>query len=383
MNGFTHLSHSHQMIMMDKKQWDALLAPLEGARPCGKDLRYEGTYDRIRQARREDDPALDQGIWQRGLKKADWDLVHHVCVQALASQSKDLTLAVWLLEAWLHVFGFAGVSRGLQLILDLSERYWDDMFPSWEKLNPESRLAPFTWINEKLSLEVKKISLCLRDPGEDVMYSWADWEQALRIEQEGKRNPDLLESRIASGAITRETFLQRVEATPVNVYSALSDECRNILGICENIDRVLDQTCGKLAPGLTAFKESIHAILGFASNVNRERQEKVELRAVPAADAVRREDDGEAVSPGLSPNGCCPIESREEAYARLLEAADYLHRHEPHSPTPYLVKRAVSWGRMTLSEVVEDLDRSDMGRGGFYALLGFSRPAASSRAHRE
>ena len=46
-----------------------------------------------------------------------------------------------------------------------------------------------------------------------------------------------------------------------------------------------------------------------------------------------------------------PIQSRAEAYKRLGEAADYLIKAEPHSPVPYLVKRAVAWGNMSFGEL--------------------------------
>ena len=54
-----------------------------------------------------------------------------------------------------------------------------------------------------------------------------------------------------------------------------------------------------------------------------------------------------------------PIRSRAEAYWRLTEAAEYLLRTEPHSPTPYLVKRAVEWGSMSLFEVFQQIIRNE------------------------
>ena len=54
-----------------------------------------------------------------------------------------------------------------------------------------------------------------------------------------------------------------------------------------------------------------------------------------------------------------PIRSRAEACQRLAEAADYLLRTEPHSPTPYLVRRAVEWGSMSLSDVLQQIVRND------------------------
>jgi type VI secretion system ImpA/VasJ family protein len=64
-----------------------------------------------------------------------------------------------------------------------------------------------------------------------------------------------------------------------------------------------------------------------------------------------------------------PPRGRAEAYQQLSEIADYLMKIEPHSPTPYLIRRAVSWGEMSLAELLKEL----VGAGNLtavYSLLG-------------
>ena len=53
---------------------DNLLNPISGENPCGENLRYAVVYDKIKEARREDDDA-PQGDWQRERKTADHALV--------------------------------------------------------------------------------------------------------------------------------------------------------------------------------------------------------------------------------------------------------------------------------------------------------------------
>ena len=60
------VASSHQIEI------DDLLQPIAGDNPAGESLRYEGTYDRISEARREDDPTLSQGIYKSTCKRADW-----------------------------------------------------------------------------------------------------------------------------------------------------------------------------------------------------------------------------------------------------------------------------------------------------------------------
>src|ERR1044072_4000533 len=138
---------------------DDLLQPIPGDNPAGESLRYEGTYDRIAEARREDDPKLSQGIYKTAHKRADWNRVSSVCVETLTTRTKDLQIAGWLLEAWLHRDGFAGVAKGLRVVAGMCELFWNELYPEIEGTDLEGRIAPFDWIEQKLSLKLKHIPL--------------------------------------------------------------------------------------------------------------------------------------------------------------------------------------------------------------------------------
>ena len=65
-----------------------LLGPISAAHPVGDNLYYDPVYDQIKEARREDDPTLSQGVWEFDLKKADWAVVENLCSRALITQTK-------------------------------------------------------------------------------------------------------------------------------------------------------------------------------------------------------------------------------------------------------------------------------------------------------
>ena len=65
-----------------------------------------------------------------------------------------------------------------------------------------------------------------------------------------------------------------------------------------------------------------------------------------------------------------PITNREEAYRLLESVAAYLQKTEPHSPTPYLIKRAVAWGRMSLADLMQEVVREEGDITRFFSLLG-------------
>jgi type VI secretion system protein ImpA len=64
-----------------------------------------------------------------------------------------------------------------------------------------------------------------------------------------------------------------------------------------------------------------------------------------------------------------PIRSRVEAYRRLAEVADYLARTEPHSPVPHLIRKAISWGGLSLEELLPELVRDSAQLSEIYRML--------------
>src|SRR5580704_2481941 len=107
---------------------DERLGPILGDNPGGSDLRYDPVFDKIKEARREDDDA-PQGDWQTTRKTADWTLVIKLTKDALSKKSKDLQVAAWLTEALLRREGFAGLRGGLDLMTGLLDQYWDTLYP--------------------------------------------------------------------------------------------------------------------------------------------------------------------------------------------------------------------------------------------------------------
>ena len=67
------------------------------------------------------------------------------------------------------------------------------------------------------------------------------------------------------------------------------------------------------------------------------------------------------------------LDNRDKAYKLLEEIADYLSEIEPHSPTPHLIRRAVSWGDMTLAEVLKDLSKQSGDMNSALRFLGMNQ----------
>ncbi|HEV7893165.1 MAG TPA: type VI secretion system protein TssA [Pyrinomonadaceae bacterium] len=334
---------------------ERLLDPVSAERPSGESLHYEGTYDRIREARREDDPRMSRGIYESEPKRADWAAVESLATESLSTRTKDLQLAAWLTESWTHLYGLAGAREGLRLMAELCARFWETLHPELEGEDCEARVSPVVWVNEKLPLKIKLLAVSSPEAGEVPAYSYADWESAAHLENLSKKDSKALQTAEARGQVTPAKFHSSVMLTERNFYAELYEDAASALDACASLEGVLAELCGPAAPTLGRFREAVEGVRRLAHDVLGTRPAAAyEFETGEEAYVHGGEDEA---GPGWSSGA--PIRSRAEAYQRLAEAADYLLRTEPHSPTPYLVRRAVEWGSMSLNEVLQQLVRND------------------------
>lgn len=344
------------------------LAPISADHPSGESLRYDELYDTIKELRREEDPALPQGVWKRELKRADWDRVAALAVEALETRTKDLQIAAWLLEAWIHLHGLPGVEQGLKLVTGLCEDFWDDIHPQIDD-GLEFRLAPIEWLAGRLIFPLKTIAVTRPETDEAVPYAWVDWEAALHLTHLIKAEQTSEEEAEAQGKVTQAKFLASVSLTPTAFYIQLADQVDKSLAAVDGLAGLVEEKVGEAAPSFSELRGVIEAVGRYVDRNLQERMEPGEplpggeVESEPAALAVL-EEEAEVVTAGG------PITSRAEAYRRLNQAADYLLRTEPHSPAPYLVKRAVSWGHMSLAELLQELLEQNTDLRAVYKLLG-------------
>src|ERR1700733_1761882 len=99
-----------------------LLEPIPGDNPCGANLYYSPLFDKIKEARRQES-AGPMGAWEREVKTADYLLVIKLCEEALATQTKDLWLGVWLTEGLIARDKFEGLRDGISFLGGLTENF--------------------------------------------------------------------------------------------------------------------------------------------------------------------------------------------------------------------------------------------------------------------
>lgn len=352
---------------------DQLLTPISVEQPAGEWLRDSPDYDAIEKARSEEDASLPRGVWERELKKADWGAVEARCLDVLQNRSKDAQVAAWLMEAWIHLRGFDGAARGLSLLAGLYEAFWDGLYPPLEDDgDPDYRLMPVRWVEDKLTLQLKQVPITEPRNGDAPAFTWADWQSALRLER--LLAAGVTKADESGDKVTRDKFLTSVTLTPSSYFLELDRELAGGRAAADDLAETLQKHCGDQAPGLRPLKDLLSAVAHFTGQVLEEREDTASPQEEGEEPVTESETPATGSGGDLPVPATGPITSRADAYRRLSQAADYLLRTEPHSPSAYLVKRAVTWGNLTLPELLAELLKDNADLDTVYKLLGLRRP---------
>ncbi|MGI8988148.1 MAG: type VI secretion system protein TssA [Chthoniobacterales bacterium] len=332
-----------------------LLNPIPGENPSGKDLRYDPVYDKIKEARREDDN-LAQGDWQRERKIADWPLVVQLAQDAIATRGKDLQIAAWLTEAILKRDGFGGFREGLTLCRGLLEKFWDTLYPALEDGDMEMRAAPIDWIGSKLGTPLKNVPLC-----KDGYGYWQYKDSRLVGYEEMAKSDNQKSTReqaLNEGKLAPEAFDKSFGETPKAFYAKAEKELDGCLAELTALDAVCEEKFTGEAPALGHLKTAIEEARGTVHGLLQKKREAepdpvAEIKAAPAGVPGDESPSGDGVPsypPGagfmLGTQAAVEPPGRAEAIANVVAAAAFLRKREPASPAPYLMLRGLRWGEL-------------------------------------
>jgi type VI secretion system protein ImpA len=362
---------------------ERLLKPISSMDPTGTFLLYEGTYDRIREARRADSPELPRDIWDHDLKVADWERVASLCVEALETRTKDVQIAAWLVEAITHLRGFAGLAEGLDLILALCTEYWDEIHPPLSE-DGGFRAAPFHWLNEKFAPDVMGIPIAIPEGEPSEAVTWNDWKRAAWLENMRNRNrgDTEIEEQIEE-SITQEIFGKRVARTPRQHFETQKALLGRAVSALRRLEVLLDVRLGENSPSLVRLREHALTLHEWTDTILRTSPAQLESAPETFPEAAAAESTEGEAQPTASEAKASHRErmvapefrGRQDAYRRIEQAARYLQTIEPHSPAPYLILRAVSWGEKPLAELIVELRRNGLDLDSLSSLLGLNQEA--------
>lgn len=347
---------------------ESLLQPISNESPCGMSIRYETEYDVLREAKREDDTSLPTGIWQSEVKRGDWSTVEKLGRQILQMRSKDLTVAVWLGEAWIHRRGIEGLNAALCLLSELCKRYWDSIYPLPSDGDMSFRTGPLAWgVHSFSTILLSRMPMPVLDQRSELdSFTLADWrvlQRQLGLDQ-GKSTSKASQLLLDAAVKKTQKINEVVRGADVRIlHSAYEFIVQGIVHLSA-LAQDCDEKMGNDAPtfkSLLVLMQEYDGILKDWLAMHPQPIPVVPELVLPSP--AEKKPTMEAL-PFSQPR------SREEAYRQLQLIADYLAKTEPHSPVPYLIYRSVEWGNKPLRDLLAELISSDAEARKLWTLMG-------------
>ncbi len=340
-----------------------VLQPLSAQSPCGEDLSFSPEFDRIQEARREDDPTVDYGEWQTTLKQADWNIVVDTCADLLARRSKDLRLAAWLAEGLVKTSGLLGLAEGIETNARLLERFAQQIHPQPEDGDQERRISTLSWFAARMAQLTRQIPLTAAQ-----RYSLNDYEAARQLQQQRQRNPDA--ALDGDDKVTLEQFAAAIAKTDKALYAQwLVDAQRCTFALAE-LDKACNALFGADGPSLSLLGNTIDTVCERLQTMAREVGALPDDTSV-AAGAGAGDDASAPLPMSLSPTTAGgAIASRTQALELLRQVAAYFRHAEPHSPVAYLADKAAHWGSLPLHAWLRAVVKDRGSLGHIEELLG-------------
>jgi type VI secretion system protein ImpA len=383
-----------------------LLAPIAGENPSGEDLYYDKVFAQIKEARKEDAEDLPEGAWEVSQKKkADHRAVIKMAGDALANKSKDLRLASWLVESQLRVEGLSILSPGIELLRSIQEAFWPTFYPPIEEGNDlEMRMLTVEGAAALIVAAVRKAPIAKNGLSfEDYLQSRAvgyEKDATTSAKQEARQDA------IAHNKLTAEDFDTAFAGTPKSLYADAEAALAASLQAAEQLDRFHQEKYGDNSPNLSKLLDGLGEVHRLVESLLNERRktdpdpvpvsEKPQAPADDRQPAERVADEAPARQTGpRTPATAGQLGGIDDAYALVVESAEFLFGIDPKSPIPYLVCSGLRLGETRMqgpspqpgfavgpsAEIRQSL-RSLANKGEWSQLLRISLPILASECAR-
>ena len=122
--------------------------PVSAERPCGSDVRYDPAFEELQ-------AEVDKLSSPSASGTLNWEKIVRFASDILAHKSKDLVVASYLAVALIYTRQHDGFAIGLKLLLDLMGKYWEELYPSKERMRGRQR--SMEWWAEKSEAGLKQL----------------------------------------------------------------------------------------------------------------------------------------------------------------------------------------------------------------------------------
>ncbi len=389
--------------------FDNLLIAISEDRPTGADCREGDANSLYYQLKSARDRARDierNNLFNDACDDAReyWLQVIHLAPEVLKTQTKDLEVTCWFCEALVREHGFSGLHRGLWLTRELIDRFWQHLYPLPDEDGLDARLAPLCGLNGEthegvLLAPIRNAPLWPGGPSHWDFYQANEVERIADDEARVRKAERLNHSLSDLKQMAAQTSIERLIEARDDIDQALvtfKGMNRSLTHLCgvddappsSRIESLLTECIDTLAyfieqsePSKAMGSPETHlsgkelAVTESSPNscASLDPQTAITLKGFIAK--LREAEPESAIASMLeqvifSSKFEQSALTRQSAFHQITQIAQFFRQSEPHSPVPYLLERALKWGRLSLAELAEELIPNDSAFEHFSLLTG-------------
>ncbi len=352
---------------MDLSALPKLHGPCAGLNAAGDNLEYDSRFlEMIRLS--ESRPEIQYGSTILAAREPDWLQLLDSCL-AIANSTRDLRVAVHLVESVSRLYHWAGLAAGLELLEKWIVLYWDCIFPlldEEEQGDPTQRLSVLSHLVSDECL-LKSIALIpIADHRSLGQLTLRDYNSIIS-------GSDLASSKIkpaeldiifgeteADTLATRRYDVQRAQVASRAINKFLMDKVGSarwsgdaLTNTLAKVDKVLR------THGTPQRRETLHLHSSKPDAIaETDRNSRQDIQAASAATELAATEASNSFRlPTKTSNASVSsqILSRAEATIAIDHICSYFEQHEPASPVPLILQRAKRLIPMSFVEILHEL----------------------------
>ncbi|MCQ9082281.1 type VI secretion system protein TssA [Vibrio harveyi] len=291
--------------------------------------------------------------------------------EVLTSQSKDLELVAWLIEALTRIYGFRGMGIGYEIASHFIDHFWEQLHPMPDEDGIETRISAIIGLNgieSEGTLIFPLASIPLTDMGVEQAYAFWEYQQAIELE---RLDEDKRRYKVEQGAVELSKISDTVKSTSDEFYRTLITDLELGIRAFNQFSQKLDDAVGDVTPSSYISKklDSIHSalkhLLGDRFQAPKEVIEEADMESnEPTTVTSQSANNSELLITNM--------QSREQAIEQLQKVADFFRESEPHSPVSYSIEQIIRWCGMPLPELLAELISDGDAKRSYFRLVGIA-----------
>ncbi len=361
-----------------------ILAPINEQDPCGVSIVNEASYIKLRDLHQPNEAAFRAWLEPRSSGDPPKQLSRDIWMprepakliketgEIFVKKSKELELAVWMVESLVWTEGFPGLLAGLEFLISLLETFWDTLHPQPDPDYPGDfgmRFRHIEWVGNYVEMTKGSSPILALGfvPLTKDGLNYIQYKESREIAREADAKGKHLEARteaIQEGKTPPEVFDASFEATPKPFYKAALASLQGAIEAAQRLEELCNAKFTDDQPSFSKLKSTLEQMENAVRIllIEKLKADPDPVEMVPSPEMGGAAPDGSVQGGGVGTySGPSMIDqmleeagdlpglepaSRQEAILRIVAATRYLRRLDPSQPAAYLVLRGLRWGEL-------------------------------------